>query len=57
MEYISKKIVQNGLKAKLFYWHDTALVGTPEAIAEAVQTIRQLSEETGVHLRWKKCHL
>ena len=56
MEYISKKIVQNGLKAKLFYWHDTALVGTPEAIAEAVQTIRQLSEETGVHLRWKKCH-
>ena len=41
----------------MFYWDDTALVGRPEAVAEAVKTIRQLATETGLQLRWKKCHL
>ena len=57
MEYISKKLVVKGLKAKVFYWDDTALVGSPEAIAKAVEKIRLLSGETGLELRWKKCHL
>ena len=57
MEYISKKLVVKGLKAKVFYWDDTALVGSPEAIAKAVEMIRLLKGETGLELRWKKCHL
>ena len=57
MEYISKKLVNKGLRAKLFYWDDTALVGTPESIAEAVQTINALSGVTGLNLKWEKCHL
>ena len=57
MEYIAKKIVIKGLRVKMFYWDDTALVGTPEAVAKAVETIRLLAEETGLQLRWKKCHL
>ena len=36
MEYIAKKIVIKGLRVKMFYWDDTAPVGTPEAVAKAV---------------------
>ena len=57
MEFISKKIIVNGLRAKLFYWDDTALVDSPRAIAEAVEKIRLLSVDTGLQLRWRKCHL
>ena len=57
VEYISKKLIIPGIVAKLFYWDDTALVGIPEAIADAVNQIRLLSEETGLQLRWQKCHL
>ena len=57
MEYIAKKIVIKGLRVKMFYWDDTALVATPEAVAKAVETIRVLAEETGLQLRWKKCHI
>ena len=41
----------------MFFWDDTALVGTPQAIAEAVIIIQNLSSETGLYLKWKKCHL
>ena len=57
MQYIAKKLEISGFSAKQFYWDDTALVGSPEAIAKAVEKIRLLSEETGLQLRWKKCHL
>ena len=57
MEYISKKLVSKGLRVKLFFWDDTSLVGSPKAIAEAVETIRALYRVTGLQLRWKKCHL
>ena len=57
MEYISKKLIIKGLRVKMFYWDDTALVGTPEAVVEAVRTIQELAGETGLQLRWKKCHL
>ena len=40
-----------------FYWDDTALVGSPEAVAIAARVIQELSSETGLHLKWKKCHL
>ena len=57
MEYISKKLVVSGLRAKLFYWDNTALVSSPEAIGKAVEKITLLSRETGLHLKWRKCHL
>ena len=57
MQYIAKKLVINGLRVKQFYWDDTALVGTPEAIAKALEVIDSLSAETGLHLKWKKCNL
>ena len=57
MHYISKKLIIKGLRIKIFYWHDTTLVATPEAAAGAVEMIRQLAKETGLELRWKKCHV
>ena len=42
---------------KQFFWDDTALVGTPEAVARAAATIQNLSDKTGLKLKWKKCHL
>ena len=57
MEYIGKKLDINWLKVKQFYWDDTALVGTPEAVSKALEVICSLSEETGLHLKWSKCHL
>ena len=50
MEYIAKKLVIDGLRVKQFYWDDTALVGTPEAVSKAVEVIRTLSAETGLNL-------
>ena len=57
MEYFAKKLVIDGLRVKQFYWDDTALVGTPEAVSKALEVIRSLSTETGLNLKWKKCHL
>ena len=57
MEYIAKKLIIDGLKVKQFYWDDTALVGTPEAVCKALEIIRSLSTETGLDLKWSKCHL
>ena len=58
MEFISTKIKNiEGLRVHQFYWDDTALVGSAEAVAIAARTIQDLSSETGLHLKWKKCHL
>ena len=58
MEFISKKLKDvKDLTVKLFYWDDTALIGTPRAVACAARVIQDLSDSTGLHLRWKKCHL
>ena len=57
MQYIARKLVINGLRVKQFYWDDTALVGTPEAVSKALEVICSLSVETGLNFRWKKCHL
>ena len=54
---VEKNLVINGLRVKQFYWDDTALVGTPEAVSKALEVICSLSAETGLHLKWKKCHL
>ena len=57
MEYINKKLEIDGLKVKQFYWDDTTLVGTPEAVCKALQIIHSLTKDTGLHLKWSKCHL
>ena len=36
---------------------DTALVATPEALAKATQIIANCTTETGMRLKWPKCHL
>ena len=58
MQYISQNIKDiDGLHVKQFFWDDTALVGTPEAVAKAARMIQDLSSKTGLKLNWKKCHL
>ena len=58
MQYLSQSIHDiHGLHVKQFFWDDTALVGTPEAVAEAAQRIKDLSIKTGLKLKWKKCHI
>ena len=58
MEFFAQKMRQiDGLQVKQFFWDDTALVGTPEAVATAARIIQNLSPETGLNLKWKKCHL
>ena len=58
MEYIASKIENiEGLRVKQFFWDDTALVGTPEAVALAAKRIQELSTETGLNLKWKKYRL
>ena len=58
MEFIASKIMNiEGLRVKQFFWDDTALVGTPQAVAKASKIIQELSRETGLNLKWKKCHL
>ena len=58
MEFFAQKLKHiEGLHINQFFWDDTALVGTPEAVAEAARTIQNLSAETGLHLKWNKCHL
>ena len=41
----------------MFYWDDTALIGTAEALATAARVIWELASETVLELRWRKCHL
>ena len=43
MQWISQKLNKiDGLHVKQFYWDDTALVGTPEAVAQAARVIQNL---------------
>ena len=58
MQYIAGKL-QNvtDLRKPIFYWDDTALMGTPEALAKATKILKDCADETGLRLKWKKCHL
>ena len=40
-----------------FLRDDTALIGTPKALAEVAKIINDCSPRTGLRLRWKKYHL
>ena len=40
-----------GFRKPLFFWDDTALVGTPEALEAAARIINQCSEETGLKIK------
>ena len=58
MQFIAEKLQTiDGLRKPLFFWDDTALVGTPEALAQAILIINDCASETGLRLKWKKCHL
>ena len=58
MQFIAEKLEGiDGLRKPLFFWDDTALVGTPEALARATNVLISCAEETGLRLKWKKCHL
>ena len=54
--WINRRIRQKGLKTQ-FFWDDGALVGDPETIAVAAETIHGLNLETGLNLRWDKCYV
>ena len=41
----------------LFFWDDTALISTPAVLQETALVIQRSAEETGLHLKWKKCQL
>ena len=58
MNYIHLKIKHiPGLRTTLSYWDDTALVGTPTALATAAKIISDCWPETGLRMRWDKCHI
>ena len=58
MQFIAEKLQAiDGLRKPLFFWDDTALVGTPEALVEAINILKECASETGLSLKWKKCHL
>ena len=45
------------LRLTLFFWDDTAHVGTPDALGAAAKIINDCSSESGLRWRWKKCDL
>ena len=58
MEFLSKKLQSiHGLHKPLFFWDDTALIGTPAALSQAIKMLNECASITGLHLKWKKCHL
>ena len=58
MQYIAGLLENiDGLCKPLFFWDDTALIGTPAALKEAALAIQRSAEDTGLQLKWKKCHL
>ena len=58
MQFIADKLKGvEGLRNPLFFMDDTALVGTPEALAKAIHIIANCTAETGLKLKWPKCHL
>ena len=59
MEYISKKLesTTDKVRAKLFFWDDAGIIGSPTAVASAWQIIEELQDLTGLRLKKKKCHL
>ena len=58
MQFIAERLKGiEGLRKPLFFWDDTALIGTPEALAKATEVLINCSDETGLRLKWRKCHL
>ena len=58
MQWIGGKLKGvEGLRKPLFFWDDTALIGTPEALARATKILTNCADQTGLRLKWKKCHL
>ena len=52
MQYLAKKLQGiPGLRRTLFYWDDTALIGTPKTLATAADIIANCAHETGLKLR------
>ena len=41
----------------MWYWDDSTIVGPPAVVAAAVRFLAGLTLETGLELRWDKCHL
>ena len=58
MQHIYEKLKDiPGIRKTLFFRDDTALIGTPKALAAAAKIINGCSPRTGLRLRWKKYHL
>ena len=58
MQFIADKLKGiEGLHNPLFFMDDTALVGTSMALTKAITVITNCTAETGLRLKWKKCHL
>ena len=58
MQFIADKVKGiEGLRNLLFFMDDTALVGTPAALAKATHIITNCTAEIGLRLKWLKCHL
>ena len=58
MQFIADRLKPiKGLREPLFFMDDTALVGTPEALANATHVMANCIAETGLRLKWSKCHL
>ena len=56
IKFIEARTMTEGLAHQLFYWDDCALVGTPKAVAYAVDQIQQLTPHTNLELKYDKCH-
>ena len=52
MQYIGGKLKEiEGLRKPLFFWDDTALIGTPEALARATKILTNCADQTGLRLK------
>ena len=56
MKYIMDRLRSANLDVKMSFWDDGVLVGSPEATAMAARIIQDLEKETGLSIKWKKCH-
>ena len=58
MQFIADKLKGiEGLHNQLFFMDDAALIGLPLALIKAITVINDCTEETGLRLKWKECHL
>ena len=57
MKYIMDKLSSAGLEVKMCFWDDCVLVGSAAAAGAAARIIQDLECETGLSLKWDKCHV